>query len=108
MCNTSGCCPSPEIFQEKICGNFTGTGAPVIVWTAPVGGYFAGTFEIFNSSASPTTVIATTTSTPVGALSASSGNSDSASVNAPVDFTITADVGNSGTFCISLYKRILP
>jgi hypothetical protein len=101
------CCPPAQMFQEKICGNFNGPLAAVVVWSAPPGSYFAGTFEIFNSASSLTTVTAATVSTPVGALSAAPGNSDTQSVNNPTSFAITAAVGNSGTFCITLYKRVL-
>ncbi|MFL0499072.1 S-Ena type endospore appendage [Priestia megaterium] len=107
MCNNESCSPSAQIFQESISGNFNGTGAAVIVWSAPAGAYFSGTFEIFNSASSPTTVTATMTSTPAGALSASPGNSDTQSVDQPTDFTITAGVGDTGKYCINLYKRVL-
>ncbi|EJV82062.1 S-Ena type endospore appendage [Bacillus cereus] len=108
MCNSgcNACCPPPQIFQEKICGNYVGTGAAVPYWTAPPGGYFSGTFEIFNSSASTGTTTATTISNPPGTLSAAPGNSDSQSVNNPTNFSITANPGDTGTFCIILYKRI--
>ncbi len=106
-CNDGSGCPSAQMFQESICGNFNGPLAGVTVWSAPAGAYFAGTFEIFNSASSTGTVTATTTSTPVGALSATPGNSDSQSVNTPTDFVITAAAGDSGKWCITLYKRVL-
>ncbi len=107
MCNDGNCCPPPQVFQEKICGNFNGALAAEEVWSAPAGAYFAGTFEIFNSASSTGTVTAAGTATPVIALSATPGNSDSQSVNTPTNFTITAAAGNSGTWCITLYKRVL-
>ncbi|MBD8133944.1 hypothetical protein IFR10_00145 [Bacillus sp. CFBP 13597] len=110
MCNSQGfngsCCPPALVFQEKICGNFNGP-LGVEVWSAPAGVYSSGTFEIFNSASSTATVTATGTSTPTIALSAAPGNTDSQSVNQPTSFTITASTGDSGTYCINLYKRVL-
>ncbi|MFE4035511.1 S-Ena type endospore appendage [Priestia sp. YIM B13491] len=100
------------MFQETICGNFnnsTGAATTTTVWSAPPGAYFSGTFEVFNSASSPiaTPVTATMTSTPAGALSATSGNSDTQSVDQPTDFAITVPPGASGKYCINLYKRVL-
>jgi hypothetical protein len=106
MCNSNSGL-EPQFFQEKITGNFNGGATPLTVWTAPAGSYFSGTFEIFNSAASPATVTGATDSTPAGALSASPGNSTAVSVNQPTEFTITAAAGDSGTFCIILYKKVL-
>jgi hypothetical protein len=106
MCDTV-VSPQPQFFQEKISGNFNGGATPLVVWSAPAGSYFSGTFEIFNSAASPATVTAAVDSTPAGTLSASPGNSSVQSVNQPTEFTITAASGDSGTFCIILYKRVL-
>jgi hypothetical protein len=78
------------------------------VWSAPNGAYFAGTFQIFNSNASTGTVTAAGTANPPIVLSAAPGNTDSQSVNQPTLFTITAAAGDSGTYCIILYKRVLP
>jgi hypothetical protein len=110
MCNSQGseaCCPPAQVFQEKICGNFNGPLAGVEVWSAPAGAYFSGTFELFNSASSPATVTATGASTPAIALTAAPGNTDSQSVNQPTSFTITAGAGDNGTYCITLYKRVL-
>ncbi|HDR4948338.1 hypothetical protein EXW34_31410 (plasmid) [Bacillus mycoides] len=111
MCNSNNgdccCCPPAQMLQEKICGNFNGPLTGIEVWSAPAGGYSAGTFEIFNSAASLATVTAAIVSNPAGALSAGPGNSDSQSVNQPTSFVITAGVGDSGTYCITLYKRVL-
>lgn len=106
MCATTSS-PSNQFFQETISGNFNGTGTPLEVWSAPAGSYFSGTFQIFNSAASPGTVTGTVTSTPAGALSAPPGNTSTQSVDQPTDFTITAAAGDSGTYCITLYKRVL-
>lgn len=110
MCNSfngGGCCPPAQVFQEKICGNFNGPLAGVDVWTAPPGAYFSGTFELFNSASSPATVTATGDSTPAIALSAAPGNTDSQTVNQPTTFTLTAAAGDNGSYCITLYKRVL-
>ncbi|MET3321830.1 UNVERIFIED_ORG: hypothetical protein ABIC97_004948 [Peribacillus simplex] len=111
MCGSNGinggCCPPAQVFQEKICGNFNGPLAGVEIWSAPSGAYSSGTFEIFNSAASTTTVMATGTSTPGIALSAAPGNTDSQSVNQPTSFTITAGAEDNGSYCINLYKRVL-
>ncbi|MED3324565.1 hypothetical protein P4377_24385 [Bacillus thuringiensis] len=107
MCNSGNCSPPAQIMQEQITGNFNGPLAVISVWSAPAGAYFSGTFEIFNSASSPGTVTGGGTSTPTIALSATPGNADSQSVNQPTDFTITAGAGDTGTYCITLYKRIL-
>lgn len=107
MCNNESCCPPAQIFQESICGNFNGALAAVEVWSAPAGSYFSGTFEIFNSASSTGTVSGGGTATPAIVLSAAQGNSDSQSVNQPTSFTITAAAGDSGKYCITLYKRVL-
>ena len=42
------------------------------------------------------------------AVTVEPGNTTSQSVNQPTQFTIAAaDVGDSGTYCITLYKRVL-
>lgn len=106
-CDSSSCCPAPEIFQEDFCGNFNGALAAEEVWSAPAGAYIAGTFQLFNSSGSTGTVTAAGAALPAIALSAAPGNTDSQSVNNPTSFTITAAAGDSGTYCITLYKRVL-
>ncbi|MEJ9227833.1 S-Ena type endospore appendage [Priestia aryabhattai] len=111
MCNSSNesCSPSAQMFQETISGNFNGTGAtPVTVWTAPAGAYFSGTFEIFNSASSPAATPVTATTTPAGTgLTATPGYASAETVNQPTAFAITAPIGASGKFCITLYKRVL-
>ncbi|MBU4643201.1 S-Ena type endospore appendage [Bacillus toyonensis] len=105
-----GCCPPAQIFQEKICGNFRATTAAVtqVVWTAPAGDFFEGTFEIFNSATSATPVTGTVTSTPVTpVLTVPVGFSVSATALRPTAFSITAPIGTHGTYCITLYKHVL-
>ena len=121
MCGSNGmsgdccCCPPAQFFQEKICGNFnnpvgTGGGLGVTVWSAPAGDYLEGTFEIFNSASSPGAVTGSVTSTAVPVVtifSAPPGFSVSVSVRRPTIFTLTVPEGASGTYCITLYKRVL-
>jgi len=123
MCGSNGmnfgsaCCPPAHIFQEQICGNFSNIGSttPLVLslFTSPVGDYFEGTFQLFNSAASPTTVSGTVTSsittpptiTTIGPVPP--GTTFTVAVKNPTDFGISASAGVSGTYCITLYKRIL-
>ncbi|OJD74831.1 S-Ena type endospore appendage [Bacillus paramycoides] len=123
MCGSQGingnCCPPAQIFQEKICGNFNGGAAGVvdqIVWSAPAGDFFEGTFEIFNSATSANTVtgiIISSNPTPPPATITTNlgpvppGFSVSNTVSKPISFAITAPAGTNGTFCITLYKHVL-
>ncbi|MGE6619838.1 S-Ena type endospore appendage [Bacillus mycoides] len=107
MCDSNACCPPAQILQEKICGNFNGDGAVTPVWSAPTGGYIAGTFEIFNSASSTSKVVGQITGNPAGNITAIPGYTISQSINAPTNFTIEAPVGTSGTYCITLYRRVL-
>ncbi|WP_243293154.1 S-Ena type endospore appendage [Bacillus sp. FJAT-47783] len=112
MCGANGisgaCCPPAQIIKEEICGNFNGELTAVEVWSAPTGSYISGTFQIFNSASSTGAVTATGTANPAIVLDASPGNTDSQSVNNPTTFEITtATVRDSGTYCITLYKRVL-
>jgi hypothetical protein len=116
MCGSKGfndaCCPDGQIFQETLCGNFNGGTDGVedlVVWQAPAGDYFEGTFEIFNSASSPTDatgIIATPAGNDqVGPVPP--GFSIARSTLNPTQFTITAPAGVNGKFCITLYKRLL-
>jgi hypothetical protein len=99
-----------QILQETLCGNFKGISDPATVipiWSAPPDDYIQGTFEVFNSSASTGPVLGTITSQPpTDDLEIFPGNSQAKSVLNPNSFTITAGLGDSGTWCINLYKRI--
>jgi hypothetical protein len=111
--NGSGaCCPPAKIFTEKICGNFNNSSNELIaitVWTAPPGDYIQGTFQVFNSAASiglatgnislPNFSIAITPSAP--------GNTSSGTFTNPRGLRIAIQPGVSGTYCITLYKRVL-
>jgi len=115
MCGSNGsCCPPAQIFQEKICGNFNGPTNGVTdetVFTAPLGDYFEGTFELFNSASSVTNVTGTVNSAvsppsvPVGPVPP--GNTFTSAVKSPTSFAIQVPAGTNGTYCITLYKRIL-
>ncbi|MFB7642038.1 hypothetical protein [Peribacillus butanolivorans] len=81
------------------------------VFTAPVGAYFEGTFEIFNSAASVSTVTGTVNSstapvtTTIGPVPP--GNTIANTVQNPTSFVIQMPSGTSGTYSLTLYKRIL-
>ncbi|WP_148359646.1 S-Ena type endospore appendage [Peribacillus simplex] len=111
MCGSNGfnsaCCPPAQMFQEKICGNFNGTGADQTVWAAPPGDYFEGTFQIFNSASSTGTVTGTINPGAIAVGPVPPGSTFSVAATNPTSFTIAADVGESGTYCITLYKRVL-
>jgi len=114
LCFNDSCCPPARIFQESICGNFNGPTIGEVdetVFTAPAGAYFEGTFEIFNSAASVTTVTGTVNSsiapviTTIGPVPP--GNTIGQTVKNPTSFVIQMPVGISGTYRINLYKRVL-
>ena len=113
MCGTNfnggACCPPAQIIKEEICGNFNGELTDAAIWTAPAGTYISGTFQLFNSAASTAAVTADieNAAAVITALTAAQGNTVSASVDNPTSFTLTAAEGDSGTYCITLYKRVL-
>ncbi|WP_163100463.1 S-Ena type endospore appendage [Peribacillus alkalitolerans] len=120
MCGNHGsnfngfCCPDPQIFVEKNCGNLRGplgttettpdTFAPV--WTGPADGdYFQGTFEVFNCG--PVGNILFRVSPNATVITVPPGNSIAVSVNNPTSFEVIVPTGTSGKFCITLYKRVI-
>ncbi|EEK78179.1 hypothetical protein COE58_03520 [Bacillus cereus] len=112
MCGSQGisgdfCCPPPQIFQEKICGNF-GPNNTVVVWTAgEVDDYVQGTFEVFNSASSTGGMGAVIESVQGSFVFATPpGFSKSTSISLPTTFKIGSPPSTSGTFCITLYKQI--
>jgi hypothetical protein len=121
MCGSNGsnnaCCPSTKIIQEKICGNFNNLNNPpntalnITVWTAPVGDYIQGTFEIFSSVTSQTGVLVagviTAPPAPPSMIFPTPGSSVATAVIRPIQFTLTVPGQTSGTYCITLYKRVL-
>ncbi|MBO9129852.1 S-Ena type endospore appendage [Bacillus sp. 165] len=113
MCGSKGnCCPDRVVFQEKICGNLTGSlgsaEVPFIAWQGPaVNDYFQGTFEIFN--AGPGIINANVLDINGGSspINVPSGNSVAVSVNNPAALRIVSvPAGTHGKFCITLYKAI--
>lgn len=108
--NKKTCCPPAQIMKEKICGNFVGSvGIPPIVWQAPAGDYIQGNFQIFNSAAStgPTSGNVQLANGSAIAFGPTPGNTSSVTTSNPINFRIFADIGESGTYCITLYKRVL-
>jgi hypothetical protein len=106
------CCPSAQVIKEEICGNFNNSGSQLTVirvWSAPPGDYIQGNFQVFNSAASVglatgninlvNATIAITPSRP--------GNTSSGTFTNPIGLTIAIQPGASGTYCITLYKRVL-
>ncbi|MHC2836291.1 S-Ena type endospore appendage [Bacillus sp. F9_6S_D1_P_5] len=113
MCESQGisgnccCCPPAQLFQEKICGNF-GPNNTVVVWSAgEVDDYVQGTFEVFNSASSTENVGIAVTGVQ-GSFTAETppGFSRAISARFPITFQIGSLSNTSGTFCITLYKRI--
>ncbi|WP_404349648.1 hypothetical protein LG311_03405 [Sutcliffiella horikoshii] len=104
-CNNSNCAPQAQLFQECISGNFLGTGTIVTVWSAAAGQYSQGTFSLFNSAASTTAATGTINATET--IVADPGTTVSQSVSTPTAFAITAATGDNGSYCITLYKRVL-
>jgi hypothetical protein len=120
MCGSNGmgiggaCCPPAQTFQEQICGNFNGSTIGItdaVVFIAPVGDYLEGTFQLFNSASSVSSVSGTVTSagapptTPIGPVPP--GNTFTVAVKNPTSFSISIPAGTNGTYCITLYKRVL-
>lgn len=118
MCgSTSGfdnaCCPSAQLFQEKICGNFSGPIGGDPVWSAgDVTDYVQGTFEIFVSSgtlAASSAIITQANGGQVLFPAITEGNTVARSASVPTSLVLTdVNPGDSGRYCITLYKRIFP
>ncbi|MYL18984.1 hypothetical protein GLW04_03725 [Halobacillus litoralis] len=99
----SACCPQAQIVQEEICGNINELLVAETLWEAPAGSYVSATFQVFNSASSAGSIV---TAGDV-VLTALPGNTVSESVNNPTLFTVTTLAGITGTYCITLYKRVL-
>ncbi|MFA9456771.1 S-Ena type endospore appendage [Halalkalibacter sp. AB-rgal2] len=108
-CSGGACAPSGFMFQECISGNFNATDASIdtLVWTSDPGHYTQGTFQVFNSAASAAVVTGTVAGAQPATITADPGFTISSSVQGPTGFTIEAATGTSGTYCITLYKRVL-
>ena len=110
----SACCPSGQVFQEKLCGNIDpNTEARQTVWQTGPGAndYFQGTFEVFNSSTTNNITFAVLSSNTGGTeepITVLPQSSVAISVVNPNQFIIsTGGNGASGSkWCATLYKRI--
>lgn len=113
-CDTgTACCPTAVIVKEKICGNFTAPLGSGIVWSADdVTDYIQGTFEIFLSSgtlAEASTHITQATGEEVLFPAITEGNTVARSATVPTSLVLTdVNPGDTGKYCITLYKRIFP
>jgi hypothetical protein len=101
--------PPVHIFQETITGNFSASTYDItqIVWSASPGAYFEGTFEISNSSVSYGTVCGCITTNDCIEFNTPIGFSVGRTVIKPIEFSITVPAASSGTYSITLYKRVL-
>ncbi|WP_281657904.1 S-Ena type endospore appendage [Halobacillus sp. Cin3] len=99
----SACSPEAQIIQEEISGNINQLLTAEPLWEAPEGSYISATFQVFNSALSTGNIV---TAGDV-ILTALPGNTISESVDNPSIFTVTTLAGVSGTYCITLYKRVL-
>ncbi|PEQ68077.1 S-Ena type endospore appendage [Bacillus cereus] len=116
MCEQSrACCPEPQIVTEKICGNFeipsTLNPADLVLWTSTPGSDFvSGTFEVYNSTSSPINAnVSVTANPPVALTVVPPGNTISVTAIRPTNFGVSGQLGVAGltgTYCITLYKRI--
>ncbi|WP_077619557.1 S-Ena type endospore appendage [Bacillus sinesaloumensis] len=98
--NKSFCCPESKVLTEEICGVLDG---PIdqVVWTAPSpSDYFQGTFTVTNTG--PTSFIFSVNGV---VYTVPPGNTVSVSVNNPANFIVTLVEGDTGKYCITLYKR---
>ncbi|MDP1383938.1 hypothetical protein Q8G31_30295 [Priestia megaterium] len=103
-----GCCPPAQLFTEEICGNFA-AGTQIVWTTAEEGVYFEGTFQIFNSASSAANVTGNIIDVNGNntVVTVPPGFTISRSLANPATLNITAPAGTSGTYCITLYKRVL-
>ena len=109
-CNGGACAPGPFMFQECIEGNFNAIDGSIntLVWSGAPGHYTQGTVKLFNSAASLAVATGTAAGpTPAVVVTANPGFTIGASVQTPTGFTIAAATGSSGSYCITLYKRVL-
>lgn len=103
--SSNNCAPQPQLFQECINGNFSDTAATV--WSAPPGHYIEGTFEIYNSASSSGDATGSVNGGAVD-FTVPSGYTIGGSAENPTVFSITAATGVNGSYCITLYKKVLP
>jgi hypothetical protein len=106
------CCPPAQIFKEKICGNFVNTSdvnQVINLWTAPRGDYIQGNFQVFYSTASIGVAEGRVIVINIvqGMVTSTPGNTISQTFMNPTNFSVVAEPGVSGTYCITVYKRTL-
>ncbi|TKH17362.1 hypothetical protein FC697_22260 [Bacillus wiedmannii] len=102
----NNCCPESEFILEKICGdvnNDSTTSITLPVWTTTDTSYISGTFEVFNPISSVGTVII---NLPGNFAEVHPGVSEIRTSIRPDQFVLTVAPNTSGTYCITLYKRI--
>ncbi|TKH17361.1 hypothetical protein FC697_22255 [Bacillus wiedmannii] len=115
MCNSesylNNCCPESEIIQEEFCGHFNYNVIPegfYVIFAVAVAdtSYISGTFEIFNSDSSVGNATVEILGIPNTNMIVQPGVSGTRTVTRPTAFTIRVPPNTSGTYCITLYKRI--
>lgn len=112
MCDFShgGCCPPAQIVKEKICGNLNNNSETTFsqtIWISPPGDYIQGNFQVFNSAASTGNIAPSVNGLLVPLTTATPGNTVGRTVMNPTSFNVTLEPGSSGTYCMTLYKRVL-
>jgi hypothetical protein len=97
------------MFQECIEGNWNATEAAIetLVWTSAPGHYVQGTFKLFNSAGSVAVATGEVGGVQEVTITAAPGFTIAAAAQGPTGFTIEAATGSSGSYCITLYKRVL-
>lgn len=109
MCGSSKtgscCCPTSQIIQENLCGNFAGPLDTFRAWSAPTpNDYVQGTFEIFN--AGPETIIVNLVGNVGIGYDVPPGTTSARSILRPSLLLLSVPEGTSGKFCLTLYKRL--
>lgn len=108
----NGCCPSGQVFQEKLCGNVTSNLVNQNAWAARPGvnDYFQGTFQVFNAGDTGISfdVLSSTPGSSATDIPVPPGSTVSISVANPIQFLIdtTGSVVTGSTWCAVLYKRV--
>jgi hypothetical protein len=106
------CCPPAQINKEKICGNFNNNSDEQLLtepWAAPLGDYIQGNLQVFNSAVSVGNITGS-----VGVLGTQNsfgpvrpGNTFSRTFGNPNNLRLAIPPRTSGTYCLTLYKRVL-
>ncbi|WP_404430487.1 S-Ena type endospore appendage [Sutcliffiella horikoshii] len=112
MCGVDGgCCPSGHVLQEELCGNYAGelSGVAARVWEftpSNLSDYIEGTVQVFNASNSNLDVVISRASGGDVDFVVAPHTTASRSVLRPTALIINANEGQSGKYCIKLYKRV--